>query len=210
MKKIHDAFAFKDFDATKILQRPYFRQFGFADESDKMILRTLQDFAVTSTGDVATIEEKNALLKRLLDALIKLHATIKYHADSRLEKYRRTIQAKSDADAVTSKIAREQKLMTFYLTNVAPAINDLTLDVHNIWQLSEQSLQSAYRRRFGERLKQARERAGLSRRELGDALNLSFAGYAYYERGQRDITTTALIRIAQKLKVSTDWLVGLK
>lgn len=65
------------------------------------------------------------------------------------------------------------------------------------------------RRRFGERLKAARERAGLSRKELGDAINISPAGFAYYERGQRDVTPTSLIRIARTLNVSADWLIGL-
>ena len=44
---------------------------------------------------------------------------------------------------------------------------------------------------------------------LGDAINISQNGFGLYETGKRDISTTALIRLSRKLKVSSDWLIGL-
>ena len=61
---------------------------------------------------------------------------------------------------------------------------------------------------FAERLKAAREKAGLTRKELGDAINISPAGYAYYERGQRDPSLKSLVALANTLGVSLDWLCG--
>lgn len=61
---------------------------------------------------------------------------------------------------------------------------------------------------FGKRLKQARERAGLSRRNLGDALNITSNAYGLYETGQRDPSIKHFNAIADTLNVSVDWLLG--
>ena len=56
MPKTKDAFAMRDFDGKRILQRPYFRQFGFADESDEKILSSL---TATDSDGLAELERKN-------------------------------------------------------------------------------------------------------------------------------------------------------
>lgn len=209
MPKTRNAFAFRGFDGKRILQRPYFRQFGFADESDEKILSSL---TATDSDDVTTLERKNQWLNDIHKRLVSLHALIMRHANGRLTYYRRAVQKKFAPDSLScqSKIGREQSLMTDYVLGFSMAVMDLMPPVETLWRDSEQRLQDAYRRRFGERLKAAREAAGLSRKELGDAINISPAGYAYYERGQRDVTPTSLIRIARTLKVSSDWLIGLE
>lgn len=75
---------------------------------------------------------------------------------------------------------------------------------------NDKQYQRDVRRRFGERLKAAREAAGLSRKELGDAVNLLPNSYGLYETGKRDASTATLIRLARFLKVSADWLIGLE
>lgn len=211
--KTRDAFAFRDFDGKRILQRPYFRQFGFSDASDEEILATLK---VTDEDELASLEEKNQRLNDIFYRLKNFHALIMRHNNERLTSYHRSLRKKLiDADAADTlsfqaKIGREQSLMTSYVLDFAMAVMDLMSTVQNLWQASEKALQAAYRRQIGERIKQAREQAGLSRRELGDAIHISPAGYAYYERGQRDVTTISLIRIARTLKVSSDWLIGLE
>ena len=207
--KTHDAFAFRDFDGKRILQRPYFRQFGFADESDEKILSSL---TATDSDDVTTLERKNQWLNDIHKRLVSLHALIMRHANGRLTYYRRAVQKKFAPDSLScqSKIGREQSLMTDYVLGFSMAVMDLMPPVETLWLDSEQRLQAAYRRRFGERLKAAREAAGLSRKELGDAINISPNGFGLYETGKRDVNTAALIRLTRKLKVSADWLIGLE
>ena len=215
MPKTRNAFAFRDFDAAKILQRPYFRQFGFSDASDAEILTAL---TATDSDELAELEEKNQRLNDVFRLLDKLRIKSINHSNKRLETYRRALAEKiaaaqmagAETLSLQNRYNREQGLALEYVLSVPQTIADLMIAVEKIWQDSEQRLQAAYRRRFGERLRQARERAGLSRKELGDAINISPAGYAYYERGQRDVTPTSLIRIARLLKVSADWLIGLK
>ena len=215
MPKTRNAFAFRDFDAAKILQRPYFRQFGFSDASDAEILTAL---TATDSDELAELEEKNQRLNDVFRLLDKLRIKSINHSNKRLETYRRALAEKiaaaqmagAETLSLQNRYNREQGLALEYVLSVPQTIADLMIAVEKIWQDSEQRLQAAYRRRFGERLRQARERAGLSRKELGDAINISPAGYAYYERGQRDVTPTSLIRIARLLKVSADWLIGLE
>ena len=215
MPKTLNAFAFRDFDGKRILQRPYFRQFGFSDASDAEILTAL---TATDSDELAELEEKNQRLNDVFRLLDKLRIKSINHSNKRLETYRRALAEKiaaaqmagAETLSLQNRYNREQGLALEYVLSVPQTIADLMIAVEKIWQDSEQRLQAAYRRRFGERLRQARERAGLSRKELGDAINISPAGYAYYERGQRDVTPTSLIRIARLLKVSADWLIGLE
>ena len=226
MPKTRDAFAFRGFNEKQILQLRFFKawreryKIRTDVKSDSDIVHSdsvMLDFVDgdTEKEKLQKAERYNQQLKELHTALATLKNLIARHVE-RLEKYRRAVQAKIDAadenqrQSLQSKIEREQRLATSYIFVVSFAVTDLIADVQKRWLASEQNLQSEYRRRFGERLKQAREKAGLSRKELGDAINISPGGYGLYERGARDVTPTSLIRLSRKLKVSADWLIGLE
>ena len=59
---------------------------------------------------------------------------------------------------------------------------------------------------FCDRLKQAREEAGLSKKELGRQVNISRHTVISYENGDNTPTLTIIAKIAVVLKVSLDWL----
>ncbi|MDY0345033.1 MAG: helix-turn-helix transcriptional regulator [Bacilli bacterium] len=59
-------------------------------------------------------------------------------------------------------------------------------------------------------LKIARQRKGLRQKELGDLINLSSKTISNYEAGIRDPDIKTLIKIAQVLEVTIDYLVGLE
>jgi transcriptional regulator with XRE-family HTH domain len=61
-----------------------------------------------------------------------------------------------------------------------------------------------------DRLRQARERAGVSQRELARRLNVSQQSIAQHERGQRLPRPERLRALAVALQVSCDFLVGLE
>lgn len=233
--KTRDAFAFKDFNGERILQRPFFKEFRgdndkrpldrpnfkkfreqYIDESqtDKEILAML---SVTDADDVTTLEQKNSILREISNGLLKLYDMIqKNHADyrnGRLENYRRAVMKALNKTAATpfqARISREQDLLGFYTSKVLPSFTDLTAYVAVLLAQSEKFLQDVYRRRFGERLKAAREKAGLSRKDLGDETSITANGFGLYETGKRDISIVTLIRLARKLNVSSDWLIGLE
>ena len=215
-KKILDAFAFRGFDSSRILQRPFFKAWREkyhvdTDNTDEKILA----FATVYFSDIQLTETKNEMLADLLIQLEKAYRLVQRHAnamDGRLENYRRRVMQSNSDDivAVKRKIERAENLSQKYILRISRAIGDLKSTVKKFWLASEQDLQSEYRRRFGERLKQAREKAGLSRKDLGDATRITANGFGLYETGKRDVSIVTLIRLARTLKVTSDWLIGLE
>lgn len=61
---------------------------------------------------------------------------------------------------------------------------------------------------FAERLKELRKQAHLTQVELAKRLGIGQSSYADWERGKKNPTQENLIRLAQILNVSVDYLVG--
>lgn len=61
---------------------------------------------------------------------------------------------------------------------------------------------------FRQRLRQLRERKGVSQRTLGELCGLSVNTVRCYEAGQRSPTARNLIALADFFNVSTDYLLG--
>ena len=59
-----------------------------------------------------------------------------------------------------------------------------------------------------QRLRDLREDADLTQRQVASYLGMSQTGYSKYETGENDIPTQVLIRLAAFYKVSTDYLLG--
>jgi transcriptional regulator with XRE-family HTH domain len=62
---------------------------------------------------------------------------------------------------------------------------------------------------FGERLTSARKKSGLSRNEMANFLKLTPAAYSNYENGEREPKLGTLLKICDKLMISSDSLLGL-
>ena len=61
---------------------------------------------------------------------------------------------------------------------------------------------------FAERLKELRKQAHLTQVELAKRLGIGQSSYADWERGKKKPTQENLVKIAQVLSVSIDYLVG--
>ena len=61
---------------------------------------------------------------------------------------------------------------------------------------------------FSERLKKLRKDAGLTQVDVAEKLGISQPAYASWERGVKKPTQENLVKIAQILNVSIDYLVG--
>ena len=61
---------------------------------------------------------------------------------------------------------------------------------------------------FAERLKELRKQAHLTQVELAKRLGIGQSSYADWERGKKKPTPENLVKIAQVLSVSIDYLVG--
>ena len=61
---------------------------------------------------------------------------------------------------------------------------------------------------FSERLKDLRKQAGLTQVDVAEELGISQPAYASWERGSKKPTQENLVKIAQILNVSVDYLLG--
>ena len=61
---------------------------------------------------------------------------------------------------------------------------------------------------FSERLKDLRKQSGLTQVDVAEKLGISQPAYASWERGAKKPTQENLVKIAQILNVSVDYLVG--
>lgn len=61
---------------------------------------------------------------------------------------------------------------------------------------------------FAKRLKEERTKAKLTQQEMADQLNISRGAYAQYENDMTQPSIETLVKIANILKTSTDYLTG--
>jgi transcriptional regulator with XRE-family HTH domain len=56
----------------------------------------------------------------------------------------------------------------------------------------------------------ARQRGGLDRKDVADALNMGLNSYGHYERGRYAFTVDQLFTLSRVLGVRVEWLLGLE
>lgn len=63
-----------------------------------------------------------------------------------------------------------------------------------------------WRKEIGLRISKAREKSGMSQNELADKLGVNRVTLTYWENGTRDIKTTDIVRLADELGVTCDYI----
>ena len=61
---------------------------------------------------------------------------------------------------------------------------------------------------FGKRLREVRMLRHFTQQQLADLLNIALRSYQKYEQGEREPSYNTLIRVADILDVSVDYLLG--
>ena len=61
---------------------------------------------------------------------------------------------------------------------------------------------------FSSRLKMLRSEKNLTQKQLADILNMQNTAISKYELGERTPDIDSLVKIADKLGINTDWLLG--
>ena len=61
---------------------------------------------------------------------------------------------------------------------------------------------------FNKRLREMRMKRGFTQQNMADAINVALRSYQCYESGTRTPSFDLLIQIADKLNISTDYLLG--
>ena len=202
--KTKNAFAFRDFDSSRILQRPFFRDFHFdADKSDAQILESL---SMTTEDSVDSLERKLYVIKATYERLTKFRHLINRHNETRLDKYNKR-KSKSQ-DVKITELQRPAPVMEYFSASLS--VLELMNKFKQLYSEIEKKVQVRYRKEFGSRLRSLRQDLGLTQAKFGDLVQVSPQVFSLYERGEHDVPIHTIIRLAKVLDMSSDQILGLK
>ena len=202
--KTKNAFAFRDFDSSRILQRPFFKNFYFdSNKSDAEILESLNNI----TDDSVDSWEKNLYaIKAILDRLEKFRHLINRHNEKRLDKYNKK-KSKSEKVKIT-ELQRPAPIMEYFSASLS--VLELINKFKNLYREIEKRIQVRYRKDFASRLKRIRKDLNLTQKQFGDLIRVSPQVFSFYERGEHDIPVHTIIRLAKALNMSGNQILGLE
>ncbi len=187
MPKTKNAFAFRDFDKERILQRPYFKGKWLADSDNLLLCSMGEDMCVTANE----MEEESASIKKLSQKVLDYANLIDRHI-LRCNKYFGT-----------------KKPLIEYLS-ARLAVLDLYTQLRQMFNSIEDAIKVRRREDFVKQLSHYRILAGISQGELGRRVNLSAAVMSKYALGKAEPPLYVMIRLAKVLNVSLDDLLKAK
>ena len=206
--KTKDAFAMRDFDKDKILQRKLFVRAEIGGEfflkdnrkSDAEILKSFQE-----TGDVNVNENNLKKLRVLLE--IATHYQEKFIDKRHLPRLTRFKRATKNKELRQ----RADELQKKY-DDVADTFTIFELILRQDIEKLERAISNYHSRTFTARLKQARLDRGLTQQELADSAGVHRIALTEYENlnKEREPKLITAVMLAKRLGVSLDWLTGIK
>ncbi len=229
MPKTKDAFALRDFDTKRILQRKYFKDFNLPVGDDEDVLRSFLNVlekpieGITPSGFLKIISpneegylkgaiENIETVTRLVDRA-DCYANLRLRHILRLQNLKEVYIDKfisTDDKNYKNFFARIKNLINSYgndICAIARLKDEISLKARTLQELFEKDFRQRF---FGLRLRQARKTAGLTQAELAARVGLkSYNPVTQYERGINDPSLPTLFRLATTLNVKTDWLLGL-
>ena len=115
----------------------------------------------------------------------------------------------TELEKLNSKVNRSVKLIAQYNSNAA--LFQLTANAltHSIYAM-EMAARMVFLRTFADRLKQARQAAGLSQVELAEKLIMKKPTLAAYDQGRNEPPLLTIAQLARELNHSVDWFLGLE
>ena len=202
--KTKNAFAFRDFDSTRILQRSFFRDFNF--DSDKSDAQILESLSIVPEDSIDTWERNLYVIKATHERLLKFRRLINRHNETRLDKYNK-MKSKSQ-DVKITELVHPAPVMEYFSASLS--VLELMNKLKQLYSEIEKKIQVRYRKDFGNRLRLLRKDLGLTQAKFGDLVQVSPQVFSLYERGEHDVPVHTIIRLAKVLDMSSDKILGLK
>ena len=116
-----------------------------------------------------------------------------------------TMQVKGDLIAdLTEDLAAEQKARVTY-DNILRLSDDP--DVNDVIKFLR-AREIVHFQRFGERIREERQKLNLTQAKLAEAVDISDTYMGAIERGERSLTLDTLVRLANRLGVTVDYLLS--
>lgn len=211
--KTKDAFALRDFDTERILQRNFFieeHDDTVYIESDTEKLDTVDARNVAHLGSAEMVKHI-AKLQEFKSAVANYKRLLDVHKN-RLESLA-TCYAKKFTETAAQiwqeKYRRAQNLQQAY-SNAITALCNLQEKITKLEQSGEKAIDQQRRKEFANQLKDARQKAGMKQSDVAGKVKVASTTIANYEQGRADPQIPLLVRICYALNCSADELLGLK
>lgn len=231
MPKTKNAFAFRDFDATRILQRPFFKSLNlpnnkpdvyYLQTDDNLDLPAIQAMADRNDqilarldGYIAHINSHGARIGRFM-RLLEQQSLSNDKADlaSMRQQYERAIDLLIHYTGRFNQISwSADEPITIFVSKTTPMVDHIK-DIRGGLFEATKTLwireRNYYRYKFAERLIQARRELGLSQTALGKKIGVPQPRVSDYEKMLYEPNLTVLIKLADVLHKPVDWLLGTK
>lgn len=197
MPKTKDAFALEGFDETRILSRIFN---GYGEKTDSAI--------IDSHNNNFAPENAIKLHANCIFAMNQYQTRLTRHSDKLMKYSVHLIRNFPLDDKIQAKIRRAQYLVERY-ADACRAVQNLQRALFNAIATIEDGNADSVRRRFAERLRQARKKKNMTQQDVANLIHMSAGGYTQYELARRDPSIPTLIKLARILDCSADWLLGL-
>lgn len=231
MPKTKNAFAFRDFDADRILQRRFFilQQKWFSewilpDMTDEEIL---QKMGMTDFDSFEETQDKLEAMEVLIGSVAAYQKHIKRHGD-RLTRYARSVEYKitTDDKADIAALRKRHERATDLSIKYCGAFTAYGVTSHFLGGIAvmkvgglcdkiiaqckelDGKVKAHYRKIFATRLKEARKEMGLTQTDFGFLVGLSQRAISNFENADREPSIAALVKISKRTKRPIDWLLG--
>ena len=212
MPKTKDAFALRDFDETRILQRRRFEELNLPIGKDDDILRIFLNVCTKPiTGSTFSEAEKSRGKLACLEFCIGFYTVCISRQLGRLygmqQKYVEKFVS-TDDDMCKPKLRRATELMKDY-RNILSVITALKEKIKQWQKEIKDFLAKANHDIFAIRLRQARIDKGYTQTQLAEKLGMSQSTYTNYENLKCEPSIVVIKKLARTLERSADWLLGL-
>lgn len=209
--KTKNAFALRDFDGERILQRNFFVQIckGAVHETgtnDKNMHKStdanyldFKDVRNMAQADSAQMVEQIAELQKIKVAVSDYTNRILRH-EFKLGQFIR--QCEGDDKYRRANILRECYCEAIGL------LGKLQKEINLVIREGEKKIQKAFCEETGKRIIEARNNLGLTRLDVANRLGLSQNALGQYERGEREISLWTLKRLSALLSQTPNRLLG--
>ena len=194
MPKTRNAYALRDFDEKRILQRPFFRDLHFdADKTDEEILKSFEVTLIDSADDMET-KQKN--IKAIHTRLGEYQILIKRQS-RRVGIFNRKKAEKLGIKVSELEVGEGIQIAEYFFADLS--VVELLEKFKKGYYEIEEKIEARYRQEFATRLRSARRAAGLTQKQLGDMIQISPNGYSQYETGKRDPSIPTIFRLLKIL-----------
>lgn len=211
MAKTKNAFALRDFDAERILQRNFFLQrLGIIFENtDIETLEIYYSVADTSEKGAKAMEQKLTELCNVGQAVWNYKERLTNHLN-KLGDYvtRYAVEfTKTNDDNAKRKYARADGLAEKY-TKFRRACEQLFEKCQSLISEGEKAIQQQYKIEFATSLKRLRQEKKMTQRDLAGRLGISVPSLSQFESAKIEPTLKTLARLANILETTTDAILG--